>query len=141
MITLSVQVRNAKLVKKALEDLNAEIPKISAGRIWGRLNAAKARMKQYPPVKPWSKYRRTRNYARGWDIQKNPSGGDVIVSYSFINRVQYARLVGGGANRDGQAWMHMGWWPLTRDVLDDKLSALPKEISQLITVAARRRGL
>lgn len=164
MITLSVQVRNAKLMKKALEDLNAEIPQIASGRIWGRMQSAKTHLMRYPPQSHkkmnfvsdkqrrwffWAlrsgqitvPYQRTRNYAQGWKIEKTPSRGVRSIGYSLINRVPYTKHVGGDAYGTGQARYHQGNWPLIRDIVDNAFRDLPKEIEQNITMAARRRGL
>lgn len=164
MIQLSVQIRNAKLVKKALENLKADIPLISAGRIRGRLHSAITHLKRYPPQSHkkmsfmsdrqrrwffWAlrtgkisvPYRRTRRYAQGWQMKKLPSKRISGIGYSLVNRVPYTKHVGGDARGTGQSRYHQGNWPLTRDIVDTAIRGLPNEIEKNIIMVARRRGL
>lgn len=163
MPTLSVQVKGAELVSKGLENLADEIPKISAGRIYGRMYAAKIQLQRCPPQtnapQPFKTdkqrkfffaalkdgrikvpYQRTRTLAEGWEIQRTPSAQRNSQGYSLTNAVAYAEMVHGNAYGAGQIAYHRGNWPLMRDKVENEIKSLPQEIENNIKMVARRSG-
>ena len=165
-VRLQISLRNGELVKKDLEDLtNVEAPKVSAGRIYGRLEAARIRLIRAPGgvspspfyqpggPNPWVSekqrryvmmmirrgaiklpYTRTGKYARGWVVQKTEHG------YRLYNPSGIAHWMSGSAYGTRQARIHQGRWPLLRDVVEESVAQLPKEIADDIVMVARRRG-
>ena len=166
-VQLSVTLRNAELVSKALEDLAAEIPKVSAGRIYGRLEGARIRLVRYPPKYaggpfPWVSpkqrryvmwairngiiqvpYKRTGTYGDAWQVIKVDLKSGV--GYQLRGRAaqggrDYTKYVSGSAYGTDQARIHQGRWPLLRDVVEESLAQLPKEIADSVVMVARRKG-
>lgn len=71
----------------------------------------------YPPPEPLPSYDRTGDLGRGWHITgPHLSGSGLVVN--LINNVEYAEKVYGDEQGSGQAWMHVGRWPLLQDVID-----------------------
>lgn len=138
MTILSMSVSPpAELVRKGLEDLGAEIPKIGRLQIYQANQAVVRRMKEYPPERPGQTYVRTYTLGGGWMITPNSSG----TGYSVSNNTPYTKYVVGNAYGLEQAWMHAGRWQLLRDVAEDEVSKLPEPIINEIKMAARRVGL
>jgi hypothetical protein len=165
-VRLQISLRNGELVKKDLEDLtNVDAPKVSAGRMFGRLESARIKLIRAPggvsPVpfyepngpNPWVSdkqrrfvmmmirrgdiklpYRRTGGYARGWRVVKTQNG------YALVNASSKAKWVSGTAYGTDQARIHQGRWPLLRDVVEESVAQLPKEIADDIVMVARRKG-
>jgi hypothetical protein len=157
-VRLSVSLRNGELVKKDLEDLaNVEAPRISAGRIFGRLESARIKLIRAPAAfkgpYPWKSekqrrfvmmmirrgeiqlpYRRSGEYQRRWKVIKTERG------YALTNPLLSAKWVGGSAYGTEQARIHQKRWPLLRDVVEESVAQLPKEIADDIVMVARRRG-
>lgn len=159
MTQISIKVKGAELVSKGLENLSDEIPKISSGRIRGRLESARTKLRRYPPQtnnpQPFKTdrqrrfffaalrdgrivvpYQRTRNLADGWTVEKRGREG-----YALTNSVGYTRYVHGSAYGTGQAGYHAGNWQLTRDVVEEAVKGLPEEIEDNIVMVARRNNL
>lgn len=159
MIQLSVQVRNARLVEKKHEDLTKEIVDISRGRIYGRLTGTAKKMMTYPapyagqPKHEWVSekqrryvmwaiktglikvpYQRTQKYANAWRVIRLENG------YMLTNLMPYARWVGGTARGGAQARIHQTRWLIMRDVIEESLQGLPKDIQDHITMVSRKRG-
>ena len=140
MTQLSLQITGAELVRKGLQDLGAEIPKIGKLQIYRTEQAIVRRMKEYwtmgnPPELP--------SYTRSGDL----AGGYVIISttngYMVRNDIPYTQLVVGNAYGLEQAWMHArpGRHKKFRDVTEEEVAKLPPEIDKEITMVARRLGL
>lgn len=169
-VRLSVSMRNGELVRKDLEDLAfSEGPKVSAGRIFGRLESARIKLIRAPggvtPVpfyepggpNPWVSdkqrrfvmmmirrgeiklpYRRSGEYQRKWQVRKvNLQNG---IAYQLYNPLRRAKWVSGSAYGTDQARIHQRRWPLLRDVVEEAVAELPKEIADDIVMVARRRG-
>ena len=132
---LSIQVIGADIVRKGLQNLAAEIPKIGREQIYRTEQAIVRRMKVYPPAPPASKYVRTGTLGQGWTITSRADG------YTISNATPYTKYVVGSAYGTEQAWMHVGRWLLLRDVSDEEIRKLPTEIDNHITQVARREGL
>lgn len=135
MTQLSISVKNAELVRKGLQDLSAEIPKIGRLQIYRTAQNIVRRMKVYPPERPGQIYIRTGTLGAGWEITSNANG------YTIRNDTPYTKWVVGNAYGLEQAWMHQGRWNLQRDVTDEEVQKLPEEIEKEISMTARRVGL
>lgn len=140
MTQLSISVHNAELVRKGLQDLGAEIPKIGRLQIYRTEQAIVRRMKMYwtnndPPALP--SYQRSGDLANGYTITPTTNG------YRIGNNTPYTKWVAGNAYGLEQAWMHAkpGRHKLLRDVSDEEIEKLPPEIEQEISTVARRLGL
>jgi hypothetical protein len=161
--TLSVQIRNAELVRKGLENFSREIPRIGAQQIYDALLRAQKRLKE-PGAKPtypihWDSEKqrraffatkgfgrgiptkRTGKYVRSWHIRRNPRPARATEGYSLINDAGHARYVGGSAYAAGQSRIHAGRWVRVRDVLEQETRDLPKRIQEHIGMVARRERL
>jgi hypothetical protein len=134
MTQLSVQVKGADLVRKGLQDLEAEIPKIGRLQIYQASQAIVRRMKAYPPPPTYSTYVRTFTLGGGWQIVPLANG------YTTRNDTPYTKYVVGNAYGLEQAWMHADRWQLLRDVAEDETLKLPPEIEKEITMVSRRFG-
>lgn len=131
---------DGEVVRKGLEDLKAQLPKISRQRIRTVMNRIVRRMQQYPSERPKQKYRRTGNFFYHWKIEEIDRG------YSVENTAQkrgktYGQYVVGDAYGSRQAWMHAGRWPVFRDVVDEEMEKLPEEIEDDIQMVARRNNI
>lgn len=135
MTQLSIQVTGAELVRKGLQDLGAEIPKIGRLQIYQTSQAIIRTMKTYPPPPATSTYIRTGTLGAGWMVVPRNDG------YTVRNDTPYTKYVVGNAYGLEQAWMHQGRWQLLRDVTEEEVSKLPPEIDNQITMVARRLGL
>jgi hypothetical protein len=136
MTQLSITVTPpAELVRKSLQDLGSEIPKIGRMQIYRTAQAIVREMKLYPPAPPMSTYVRTGTLGGGWQITSKPDG------YTIRNDTPYTKYVVGNAYGLEQAWMHQGRWKLQRDVTEQEVGKLPQEIENEISLAARRLGL
>jgi len=134
MTQLSVTVKGADLVRKGLQDLEAEIPKIGREQIYRTSQAIVRTMKVYPPPPTYSRYVRTYTLQGGWQIVSKDNG------YTVRNDVPYTKYVVGNAYGLEQAWMHQGRWNLFRDVAEEETAKLPPEIEKEISMVARRYG-
>jgi hypothetical protein len=163
-VQLTVKVNGADLVKKALEDLAAEIPKVAEGRIYGRLMSAHKRITTYPPPPAgWHvrfasdrqrkgffarlksgaisvPYQRTGTYGRAWKVVRSGKGWRLQGRAAQHGR-DYTHWVGGYAYGGGQAAVHQGRWTPVRDAMDEAVKDLPRDIDRHIQMVARRKGL
>jgi len=143
---ISITVEGAEIVRKGLEDLHAEIPKIGRQQIRTVMNRIVREMQAYPRKRPRQTYVRTGNLFSHWQIKELKEKGQN--GYSIDNRArspkgrrrEYARFVVGSATGKGQAWMHRGRWQLLRDVVDEEVKKLPKAITERIVMVARGKG-
>jgi hypothetical protein len=134
MTQLSITVKD-ELVRKGMQDLGAEIPKIGRLQIYQTEQAIVRRVKIYPPERPAQTYIRTGTLGAGWTITSNTNG------YTISNDTPYTKWVVGNAYGLEQAWMHQGRWQLLRDVQDEEVEKLPPAIESEISTVARRLGL
>jgi hypothetical protein len=135
MTQLTINVTGAELVRKGLQDLSAEIPKIGKMQIYRTAQAIVRTMKVYPPPPAASRYVRTGMLGGGWGIVAQTNG------YTLKNDTPYTKYVVGNAYGIEQAWMHVGRWQKLRDVTEDETGKLPAEIEKEIVLVARRLGL
>ena len=132
---LSVSLNGADIVRRGLEDLSREVPRVGREQIYRTMQGIVRRMKEYPPPPPFSSYTRTGTLGGGWHITPNGNG------YTVSNGTPYTAYVVGNAYGLEQAWMHQGRWQLVRDVTEDEVSKLPEAIINEISLVARRVGL
>jgi len=139
MTQLSLYFTGAELVRQGLQDLAAEIPQIGRLQIYRTEQAIVKRVK-YPPPPELPSYQRTYRLYRGWTITPKSTG---FAGYTIRNNTPYTKYVVGNAYGLEQAWMHArpGRWPLLRDVSDEEIAKLPKEIDDNISQVARTNGL
>ncbi len=140
MTQLSIDFKNAELVRKGLQDLGAEVPKIGRLQIYRMEQTVVRRMKDYwtmgvPPELP--SYQRTGTLAGGYFIVPKVNG------YTVMNQVPYTSRVVGNAYGLEQAWMHAkpGRHKTLRDVTEEEVEKLPQDIENEISMVARRVGL
>jgi hypothetical protein len=149
---------DGELVRKGLEDLSSEIPKISRQRIRVVMERIKRRMQEYPAersgqstaisvavvgrayVPTPGRYQRTGNLGSRWAIEEIPQGYKIENTAQRKGR-EYGRYVVGDAYGTGQAWMHVGRWQVMRDVVEEELEKLPADVEKHINLVARRVGL
>lgn len=140
MTQLSITVKNGELVRKGLQDLAAEIPKIGKLQIYRTGQAIVRKMKEYPTERRGQLYIRTGRLGAGWTLTANSNG------YTIRNHTPYTKYVVGNAYGLEQAWMHVSTdqgkrWNVMRDVQEDEVNKLPPEIEKEIITVARRVGL
>lgn len=138
MTQLSIDIKNADIVRQGLQDLAAEVPKIGRLGIYRAMQSGVRTLKEYwtmnkPPALP--SYTRKGTLAGGWWITPSANG------YSTSNNTDYTKHVHGNAYGLEQAWMHQDRHVLLRDVIEDEVSKLPPEIENEISMVARRVGL
>jgi len=157
MTQLTLKLDGAEIVRKGLENLAAEIPKVSRRRIYNTMLKIRTRMRtpgkavNYPVR--WASDRqrraffatngfgrgiptaRTDRYRMGWEISPVAEG------YMLKNSVPYSKHVGGTAYATEQSPIHEGRWRVFRDEFDAEVKTLPAELEKDIKVAARRGGL
>jgi hypothetical protein len=155
-VQLSVRTIGADLVRRGLEDLGAEIPKISRLRIYQSMLKVRTRLRA-PAPKPsypirWDSerqrrfvlamlsergglpYRRSGRYQKGWNIVKTGTG------YRIENNSPGALHIGGDHSGRGQSNIHQGRWPLFQNIVEEEIRGLPQDIESHITYYSRRKG-
>jgi hypothetical protein len=155
MTQLSIRVKG-DLVRKGLQDLGAEIPRVGRQQIYFTMRRIKARMskagkKPSYPIK-WDSEkqrkaffasdgfghgiptRRTGTYINGWTIEPITNG------YKMVNQADYAKFLGGDAYGAVHSGIHIGRYEILRDVTEEEVANLPKEIEDQIVMVARRAG-
>jgi hypothetical protein len=95
-------------------------------------------MEEYPPERPGQRYVRTGNMFYHWFIVPVEDIGYQIGNSATKDGTAYPKFVVGDAYGTSQAWMHKGRWPRFRDVTEEELESLPKEIQDQILMVARR---
>ena len=128
---------NGELVRKGLQDLSAEVPKIGRQQIRTVLNRVVRRQQAYPSERTGQTYHRTGNLFSHWRIEEVANGYQIGNTAQRKGRA-YGKFVQGDAYGTGQAWMHKGRWQLFRDVTEEELLKLPDEILKEIMMVARR---
>jgi len=152
---LTIKV-NGELVRRGLQDLAAEIPKVGRQQIRTVLNRIQRRMSKegakptYPIQWDSEKQRRayfatdgfgggipsqrTGSYTSGWTIEPVANG------YRLENLSNHAKYVGGDAYGVVHSGIHKGRWDNLRDVVESETAKLPDEIEKEISIVARRHG-
>ena len=151
---LTIRV-DGELVRKGLEDLNAEIPQIGRQQIRAIANRIVRRMQIYPPEPAhrtrvedhptlgtiYTRTGRTGLLFRSWKIYEVQSKGYTIENSASRRGKEYSKYVVGNAYGLMQAWMHKRRWQLFRDVVEEELQRLPSAIEDRIVLVARRKNL
>ena len=137
---LSIRI-DGELVRKGLQDLSADIPKVGRQQIRFTTERIVRRMQVYPSERPGQKYVRTGRLFSHWKIDS-----DGKTKYTIENNARkrkgrrYGHYVVGDAYGSSQAWMHRGRWQLFRNVVDQEVAKLPEDVQEEILLAARRKG-
>jgi hypothetical protein len=158
VIQLSVQVRG-QLVRKGLQDLTAEIPLVGRQQMRTVAERIKRRMQTYPDEPEGQsvaethsvlgtvfktargRYRRTGLLGRSWVIEQLPDNKGYKISNNAARKGRpYPQFVVGDAYGLRQAKIHQGRWNLFRDVTERETARLPQDITEQISLVARRRG-
>jgi hypothetical protein len=91
-------------------------------------------------------YQRTGTYGSAWNIVKTDASRGNSEGYALVGEavnketgLEYTKYVSGSAYGTAQARIHQGRWPLLRDVIEEAMKELPKEISNDVVMVARRR--
>lgn len=155
---LNFKIENAEIVRRGLQNLSAEIPKVGRQQLRTFADRVVRRMQAYPPepagqsisqshpvlgtvyTPARGRYRRTGKLGASWKITAKSDGYE-ISNNAERRGVRYTIFVVGGARGQGQAWMHKGRWQVFRKVFDEELKRVPPEIEKFIGVVARRNGL
>lgn len=135
---LTIKVKGGILVRQGLENIHLETPQVGRRRIRTITNRIVRRMQEYPEERQGQTYRRTGNFFRHWRIDQLEKLGYMIQNTATRKGRLYGQYVVGDAYGTSQAWMHKGRWPSFRDVTEEELEALPKEILDDILLVARR---
>jgi len=126
------------LVRKGLESLRSDIPKIAKSRMFKHMENIVRKMKNYPPKPAGSKYVRTFRLRASWKINQKENGYTITADPVQRGR-RYGKYVVGDAYGDQQAGQN-SHWQLFRNVVDEEVERMPKSIQDDIGVAAKRRG-
>jgi len=136
---ITIQVKNAELVKRGLANIRAEIPKISERTIKKAADAIVKQMRVYPPERTGQRYVRTFKLRDSWRVKPVSKGFTVASGVSYGRYVvgTPTGAIGGG----GQAWMHVGRWLLFRDVAEYETSLLPPMVEEHIRLKVAQEKL
>lgn len=154
-IQLTVKAVGADLVRKGLEDLAAETPKIARQTIYDALNRG-AKILRSPgspsryPVQ-WDSevqrraffasggfgggipYQRTNRLPSGWTIEALPTG------WRLMNPNPAAVYVYGNYEGARQSRIHQGRWPVMQEVVENAIMGLPQDIEDKISYYGRSK--
>lgn len=157
-VQLSVTVnKSANLVRKGLEDLAAETPKIGRQTIYDQLKEARAELS-----KPAKKI----TYPVNWDSQKQkiaffasdgfgkgipymPTGASSAAwkierkdnGWIIRNTFPAAKYLFGSATGDKQSNIHKGRRPIFRDVMDKNIAKIAPAVTANLRKFISRKGL
>jgi len=131
VISFVAELEGGEFVRKGLEDLEAEIPKVGRKRIYDALRRVLKRMRNEPPRLP--QYDRTGKMRAGWPLRPVRTGS-ADNAYRIYNDVEYTRYVVGDAEGLGQAWFHVGRWENFREVVEEEIANLPQEIEDMLVM-------
>ena len=108
---ITIQVRNAELVKKGLANIRAEIPRIAESTIKAAAEKVVKRMQVYPPERPRQTYVRTGRLGSSFKITRSATGYTISNNAEAKGRPYSRYVIGDTAGKiggGGQAWMHVG---------------------------------
>ena len=155
-VQLTVKTVGSELVRKGLEDLDAEIPKISRRRIYNMMLKVRGILRT-PAPRPtypinWDSnkqrifviamlraqdnlpYQRTDAMPRGWEIENTGTG------YQIYNSNDAAVYVYGNYEGARQSNIHAGRQPVFQQTLEGEIEALPPDIEDNISYYGRSKG-
>lgn len=124
-MTFSYEIRGANRVGNALRKLASLNKNVidPIGRKWAQGVRGKLKAKPYPAKRPLQTYVRTGNLANKWAVENQGLG-----KWAIVNRTDYGGFVVG----EKQAFMHLGRWWIARDVIQEEIPNLTKDLSQEI---------
>jgi len=160
-VELTVEVRNAKLVRKGLQDLGREIPRVGRQDVYETLMVIRRQMANEPGVfrgefewpednkravaarvvldlfagKIQIPYRRTHRYKHSWRIRRYGIEGWRLFSVS-----PYAQFVAGGPLGEPQAPVHRDRWVHFRSAIEEEIGNLPENMKRHFAKVARGLG-
>lgn len=140
MIDLIITVEG-QLVRMGLQNLAAQVPQVGRQQIYFTVLHIRTRMRQgYIQAPATQSYKRSYALWRAWQIERAGEGYRIWADPRTARGKPYAHYVVGDAEGQGQAWMHMGNWPVFREVVDEEVKKLPEEIEQRIEITAKSLG-
>lgn len=155
-VQMTIKTQGAELVRKGLEDLGAEIPKIARLDIYNMMLSVRRLLRApgRPPTYPikWDSdkqrrfvlamlrakgnlpYQRTGGLPAGWQIERVADG------YRLYNPARAAVYVYGNFEGARQSRIHQGRHPVVQELTEAVIQRLPPDIEQHITYYAREKG-
>jgi len=156
-IQMTVKTRGAELIRKGLQDLTAEVPKIARKDIYTSMLNVR-RIMRTPGKKPtypiqWDSdkqrryvlamlraannlpYTRTDQLPRGWIIERAGENG-----YKLYNPAPAAVYVYGNLEGERQSKIHEQRWPVMQEVVEAAILELPPAIESHISYYGRSKG-
>ena len=137
-ITIEAQT---ELVRKGLQRLAAEPPKVGRLQIYRTLQAIQKEVKHYPPEPPGSTYTRTYNLRKSVLIRRLSKGYELRINPVGPTGVPYGIYVLGDVEGRGQARKHVGRWPLIQSTMAREINKLPDNISRELVMRSKAYGL
>ena len=156
-VQMTVKTKDADLVRKGLQDLTAQVPRIARKDIYTKMTEVRKIMRT-PGKKPtypiqWDSdkqrrfvlamlraannlpYRRTDKLPSGWTIERAGENG-----YKLYNPAPTAVYVYGNMQGERQSKIHENRWPVMQEVVDAAIVELPPEIESHISYYGRSKG-
>lgn len=156
-IQMTVKTMGAELVRKGLQDLDAEIPKIGRKQIYDTMLRVRKRLAR-KPRRPWYPldwdsdrqrryvmallsrngnipYKPTGRYEKNWEIVKTENG------YRIENDAPPAKYLSGDFRGESQSNIHRGRRELMARVVEEEIRNLPEDIDKSISYYGRGKGL
>lgn len=136
-------------VRQSLRALGTAIPRVGKRRLKSVMQTAKyeasggwnggASYSMAAPEKP--SYARTGTYGASFSLVESGPVAYTLKSDAVQNGQHYTPFVGGNAAGGGQAWMHVGRWPLIGPTLEKWLNTLVTEIEMELSEILRQEGM
>lgn len=137
---LTFDIKDAKIVRRGLQDLQKETPEIGRLQIRRTVDRIVKIMRVYPPPPRNSTYQRTGRLGRSWKILRLGDTGYRIENNARFRGRRYTVYVVGDAYGQRQADVHKNRWNIFRDIVDQEFEKLPDLVDQHIHRVVRRRG-
>lgn len=137
-LTLKFNPKDARLVRRGLENLRAELPRIARSRMFELLTKVVRRMQKYPPAPAGSTYIRTMRLQKAWKIRRAGLTGYSVSNRASFRGRAYTKYVHGSSGGEEQARVHVGRWPLLRVHMEDALLKAPKAVADNVHLFMRR---
>jgi len=128
MFNFSLEVENAKIVRRGLENLAADMPLVGRLQVYRAAQDIIRIMKKYPPEPAGSVYERTYQFQQSWLLQRTIAGYNISANPVDMFGNPYAGYVVGDETGGGQVSAHAGRWPKFVEVVNTRISRLPSEI-------------
>jgi hypothetical protein len=140
MPKITIGVEGVKTVRKGLENLSADIPKVSIERVGDSADNIIAVMQKYPRKLPNQRYVRTGELGRKTTKKKVTNMGYAVQVDPVYKGKHYGKYVVGNAYGEEQAGIHAGRWKLFYEVVMKEGDKLVKNIDRAIKGAIKARG-